>query len=89
MPAAHHWDVRTTLAIDDSTYARLQAEMRKRGCSFREVVNESLRHGLDALQRPSRRQRVELPTFPGGPRPGIDLDKVCELLDEADGPLWR
>lgn len=80
--------MRTTLSIDDATYERLQAEMHKRGCSFREVVNESLRQGLDRLQHARPGHRFVVKPFPGGPRPGINFDCIGELLDELEGP-WR
>ncbi|HXE31141.1 MAG TPA: hypothetical protein VN515_05005 [Terriglobales bacterium] len=81
--------MRTTLAIDDSTYQRLQAEMHRRGTSFRQVVNECLRLGLDALRHPRRQTRFVVQPSPGGPRPGINIDKIAELLDDDGGPWSR
>ncbi|MGN6592156.1 MAG: CopG family transcriptional regulator [Terriglobales bacterium] len=81
--------MRTTLAIDDDTYERLQREMRKRGCSFREAVNEYLRRGLDAVAMRQPRKPFKVQTFPGGPAPGVNLDCISRLLDQLDGPGWR
>ncbi len=81
--------MRTTLAIDDANYKRLQAEMRKRGCSFREIVNESLRRGLDELTLPKKSEPFVVKTFPTGPRPGISFDSISSLLEEIEGPNGR
>jgi len=77
------------LAIDDSTYERLQVEMRKRGCSFRQIVNESLSQGLDRMQRSHQPRRFVVRPFPTGPRPGISFDSVNALLDDLEGPERR
>lgn len=77
--------MRTTLAIDDANYERLQRAMHKRGCSFREVVNQSLRLGLDAIEKPARqRKRFVVHSFPGGPAPGVDWSCTSSLLSYLD-----
>jgi len=81
--------VRTTLAIDEDSYQRLQAEMRRRGCSFREVVNESLRRGLDALAQPEPEPRFVVKPVLGAPLPGVNLDSISALLEQLEGPNWR
>ena len=43
--------VRATLTLDDDVKAKLDQEMRKSGKSFKEVVNDYLRIGLDAQAR--------------------------------------
>jgi hypothetical protein len=39
--------MRTTLTLDDDVEAKLRAEMRRSGSSFRETVNRVLRLGLN------------------------------------------
>ena len=52
--------MRTTLTLDDDVAAKLKAELRRAGRSFRDVVNETLRRGL-ASQRATSRRRDFLP----------------------------
>ena len=73
---------RTTLTLDDDVAARLEAESRRSGRSFRHVVNEALRSGLDGVNEPStfRVTPVDL-----GLRDGIDLDDIHGLIERLDG----
>jgi plasmid stability protein len=82
--------MRTTLTLDDDVAAKLRAESRRTGRSFRDVVNEALRHGL-ATRRSgaaSRQFRVETRDL-GGLRPGLSLDSIANLLETIEGPLHR
>lgn len=46
--------MRTTLTLDDDVAVKLRAAARRR--PFRVVVNEALRAGLAALERPTARR---------------------------------
>lgn len=81
--------MRTTLTLDDANYARLQREMHRRRCSFREIVNMSLQRGLDLMETTPRPRIFQVSPSPGGPLPGIDLDCTARLLDRLDGPGHR
>jgi hypothetical protein len=61
--------------------------MRKRGVSFKEAVNESLRKGL--AQRPLTREPFEVEAKPLGNRPGINYDSYAELLEQIEGPFHK
>jgi hypothetical protein len=81
--------MRTTLTLDEDIAAKLKAESRKTGKPFKEVVNETLREGFFA-----RRSRKTLPPFKVkaralGLRPGLNYDKISELIEEAEGPFHR
>jgi hypothetical protein len=82
--------MRTTLTLDDDVAAKLKAESRRAGRPFKEIVNETLRNGLA-----NRRIAVERPAFKivardlGDVRPGLNLDNVAELIEQAEGPLHR
>ncbi len=82
--------MRTTLTLDDDVAAKLKAETRLRGTSFKEVVNEYLRLGLHAkkTQRPRRPFRVEARDL-GALRPGLSLDNIGDLLEQLEGPVHR
>jgi len=79
--------MRTTLSLDDDVAAKLQAEVRRSGRTFKAAVNELLRLALN-----SRSQKSPAPTFTvrardlGDLRPGLSLDNIGELLERAEGP---
>ena len=77
--------MRTTLTLDDDVAVRLEREVRKRGGSFKSVVNDLLRAGLDA--RPPRRKGPVFSTegFDLGPSLVGSLDNVEEVLARAEG----
>ena len=80
--------MRTTLTLDDDVRAKLEAEMRKTGRSFKETVNEVLRNGLSA-QRPKPTQPFKIYARDLGARPGYNFDNIEELLDQIEGPMRR
>ncbi len=79
---------RTTLTLDDDVRAKLDAEMRKTGKSFKETVNETLRSGLLARQK-SVSKPFKVRAKPMGLKPGYNLDKTWELIEEIEGPYYR
>lgn len=77
--------MRTTLTLDDDVCNALRAAARARGCSFKEVVNTTLRKGLmtgDGPEVSSKPFRVDARRR--GFLPGIDPLKLNQLLDEMD-----
>jgi hypothetical protein len=61
--------MRTTITLDDDVAARLKAESRRPNRPFREIVNETLRRGLEGRRAtPKRRGRRESP-IPSGACP--------------------
>jgi hypothetical protein len=81
--------MRTTLTLDDVA-AKLKAESRRAGRSFREVVNEALRRGLAQQHTGDTRQPFKITTRDlGNLRPGLSLDNIAELIEQVDGPLHR
>jgi hypothetical protein len=81
--------VRTTLTIDDHVASRLKSLARRSGRTFRDVVDDVLRRGLaTAVKTPQPRFRVQARDL-GALRPGLSLDNVGDLLEQAEGPLHR
>jgi hypothetical protein len=75
--------VRTTLTLDEPVAARLRNEVRRTGKPLKVVVNEALKRGLGMQEaRPVRRFRVVPRAFAF--RPGVDLDRLNQLIDELD-----
>jgi hypothetical protein len=76
--------MRTTLTLDRDVAERLKQEMRRTGKGLKATINDALRAGLRiAGARPARtRFRVQPHAF--GVKPGIDLDRVNQLVDELE-----
>jgi len=77
--------MRTTLTLDDDVAKALQETARNSGRSFKEVVNETLRHGLATDAAPTRR----VPRFRVHPKAcgfgaGVDLAKLNQFVDERE-----
>jgi Ribbon-helix-helix protein, copG family len=80
--------MRTTLTLDDDVAAKLTAEARRTGRSFKDVVNSHLRLALNAKRAPSI-ARFQVRTRPLDPIEGITFDNVEALLDQLEGPARR
>ena len=76
--------MRTTLTIDDDLAAILERETRRKGLSFKELVNSALRRGLVAENLVTPRKRVVTRPHRFDFKPGIDLDKLNQLADELE-----
>jgi hypothetical protein len=82
--------MRTTLTLDDDVAARLKAAVRTQRRPFKVLVNEALRGGLDAIERPAPvRQPFKTTGFNLGPSLVGSLDNVEEVLARADGEAHR
>jgi hypothetical protein len=81
----HHDDLmRTTLTLDRDVAERLDKEMRRTGRGLKATVNEALRRGLGLGARPPRPPRFEVRPHAFGVKPGIDLDRMNQLVDELE-----
>ncbi len=77
--------MRTTLTIDDVTASKLKTLAHETGKTFKQVVNETLRRGLEQDGAPRRRKPYRLaPVSLGEPRPGYDLTKALALAGELE-----
>lgn len=75
--------MRTTLTLEASIAARLKAEVRRTGKSFKVVVNEALKRGLGGSAAP-RQARFQVRPRSFGFKPGVDLDRLNQLVDELE-----
>ena len=80
--------MRTTLTIDDDLAALLKRRARELGLPFRDVVNRTLRAGLGEQARPRQRSAPKTIPHAFGFRPGIDLDKLNQLVDELEAETY-
>ncbi len=77
--------MRTTLTIDDDLAATLKESSRRSGRPFKQLLNETLRAGLQAQLAPPRPKRYRIRPKPlGGVVPGLDLDKALRLADALE-----
>jgi hypothetical protein len=76
--------MRTTLTLDADVAARVRAEMRRSGRGLKAVVNEALRNGLGIGRGKGRRRAFEVREFDLRLHPGIDPDRINQLLDELE-----
>jgi hypothetical protein len=79
--------MRTTLTIDeDVAFSLKMIHEGDRDKSFKEVVNEVLRRGLNSPNPKEVRKKFKVRAFPLGLRAGLNLDNIEELLDQVEGP---
>jgi len=76
--------MRTTLTIDDDLAGLLRKRARELGVPFKEVVNRTIRAGLGAAARSKRGPAPKTVPHSFGFAPGIDLDKLNQLVDELE-----
>jgi hypothetical protein len=81
--------MRTTLTLDEDIAAKLQSEARKSGKPFKQVVNETLREGFFARKTKKELAPFKVKARALGLRPGLNYDKISELIEEAEGPFHR
>ncbi len=77
------------MTLDDDVAAKLKAEVRRSGNSFRQVVNEMLRRGI--ASPPPAALAKPFPIFVRdlGLRPGLSYDNIGELLEQIEGPFYK
>ncbi|MFW5803230.1 MAG: type II toxin-antitoxin system VapB family antitoxin [Verrucomicrobiota bacterium] len=77
--------MRTTITIDDDVLARARRIAGKRHASFKFVINEALRSGLDQVEEPAERRPYHTEAHPMGVHRGYNLDNIQELLAQVEG----
>lgn len=82
--------MRTTMTLEKDVAARLEQVARKRRQSFKAIVNEALRAGLDVLDKPAGiRARFQTAGFDLGPSLVGSLDDVEGVLTRVEGESHR
>lgn len=78
--------MRTTITLDDDVAARLTEIQHRQEQTFKDVVNEMLRRGLEQAEmrsKPARPFRVKARAM--GARPGLNYDNIGDLLEQLEG----
>ena len=82
--------MRTTLTIEDDVAALLERARSSGARSLKDVVNDALRRGLEAMNAPGpERPRYDTPTSDLGRCIIGGLDDVPEALVAAEGEDFR
>lgn len=76
--------MRTTLTLDPDVAERLRQETRRTGKPFKQAVNDALRAGLGVQRPPKPAKRFVVKAYDLGVRPGVDLDRINQLVDELE-----
>jgi hypothetical protein len=76
--------MRTTLTLESDVARRLESEMRRSGKTLKATVNDALRLGLGLAGKPIKAPRFEVHAHAFGFKPGVDLDRINQLVDELD-----
>ncbi|MGH6634835.1 MAG: type II toxin-antitoxin system antitoxin VapB33 [bacterium] len=76
--------MRTTLTLEPDVAKLLETEMRRSGKTLKATVNEALRLGLGLRGKPAKASRFEVRPHAFGFKPGIDLDRMNQLVDELE-----
>lgn len=82
--------MRTTLTLDDDVMIAIKRLQKKRpGDSFKTIVNQVMKSGLAAE---GELVKVPFKVEPGRdakPKPGINYDRISELISIAEGDHYK
>lgn len=76
--------MRTTLSIDEDLAQSIENLRNRKNLSFREVINQLLRVGLEKTEKSPQHRSYVGPVFETELRPGIDPMRMNQLADELD-----
>jgi len=79
--------MRTTLTIDDDVaFGLKKAQEVEPERSFKDIVNETLRRGLQTRPMGQKKKKFKVKAYNIGLRKDLNFDNVEEVLDILDGP---
>ena len=76
--------MRTTLRLDPDVAERLERAVQASGEGLEATVTAALRVGLGLTVKPVEAPSFKIRAFVDGLQPGIDPDKMNQLLDELE-----
>lgn len=76
--------MRITLTLDPDVAEQLDGQIRRTGKGMKATVNEALRVGLGMAGKPFQPPPFKITAFVSGLQPGIDRDKMNQLLDQLE-----
>ena len=81
--------MRTTLSLDPDVADEVKKEMRRSGRGLKATINEALRRGFRLGRRSPRPATFRVQPHPFGLRPGVDPDRLNQLVDELEADEAR
>ena len=82
--------MRTTITLDEDVEKKLDAEVRRRkGATFKDVVNEMLRIGLLTKHELKASESFKVKALPMGMVPGLNYDNIGELVEHLEGATHK
>ena len=81
--------MRTTLTLDEDVAAGLRREAQRSGRPFKSIVNDLLRAALHLRRIPKSARQFKIRARSLGTRPGLDYDRISQVLDDIEGPQHR
>jgi hypothetical protein len=75
--------VRTTITLDPDVRRLLQSDMRERGISFKQALNDAVRNSKKPSRTKSRRRFTQV-TFALGPEQHFRWDKALAAADAME-----
>jgi len=82
--------MRTTITLDEDVEKKLDSEVRRRkGASFKQVVNEIIRIGLLTRQELKVSKPFRVKARPLGIRPGLNYDNMGDLIEHLEGAAHK
>jgi len=76
--------MRTTLTLEPDVAERIRQEIRRSGKGMKAVINDLLRLGLGRTGKAREPARFEVEPHPFRFKPGLDLDRMNQLVDELE-----
>jgi hypothetical protein len=76
--------MRTTLTLDPDVAMKLKKRMAEEKLTLKETVNQTLRSGLKTAAKQKKRAPFKVIPHSFGFKPGIDQNKLGQLLDQLD-----
>lgn len=78
--------MRTTITLDDDVAAAIERLRKSRDASFKELVNEALRHGLKQMTgRPKKKAPFRTEVYNAGKPFLPNVDNIGEVLALIEG----
>ncbi len=75
--------MRTTLTLEPDVALKLKKRMAEQKLTLKDAINQALRIGLETPES-KRKKPFKVEPFALGVLPGIDLDKMNQLLDQLE-----
>lgn len=76
--------MRTTLTLEPEIMWKLKDIAHQERKSFKQVVNETLEKGFAAREKPSHDSRFTVAARHCGFKPGVDIGKLNQLIDDLE-----